>query len=207
MKTRLIVLIISFLGLIITSCVKDDDVEIIYPKDYLPAYPTSYWVYSNGEIVKVEPGYHLHSYHDSINNNHVSEEVYVPKINGEFLYEYSITQNSIQFPLKELLRENINSQWTVNLWNDMPVYRKVISLNDTIVLKDSITGIDTTLTSIVSVIEYTTDLGEENYFVKEYYAKQIGLVRKEYNNYQDTLGSFIAYDLVDYFINHTFPAE
>jgi hypothetical protein len=197
--------IILFSSIFILGCLEEEEPETIFPKEYFPAYPASYWIYSNGETVKVDAGYHLHSYEDSINSNHKTEAVYVPRIDGQYVYEYGITQNSTRVPLKNLLQESVStSPWVVEYWNGKPVYRKVLAVNNTVVLYDSIYNIDETFTNVISVIEYAQELSDTNWFVKEYYAQYVGLIRKEINNYQDTLNPLIVYDLVDYYVNHNF---
>jgi hypothetical protein len=199
------IFLLVFAAIAITSCFPEEEFEILYPKEYFPAYPASYWTYNNGETVKVDPGYHLHSYEDSIDSNHKTDEIYVPRIDGEYVYEYAITQNSTRVPLKKLLTESTGeTQWVVDYWNGKPVYRKTLAANNSVSLLDTIYNIDTTYTSVISIIEYAEDLGEENWFIKEYYAKYVGLIRKEINNYQDTLNPIVSYDLVDYHINHNF---
>ena len=196
-----------FILLIIFSCIKREEPEIIYPKSYFPAYPGSYWVYNNGQTVKVDQNYHLHSYENNISSNNKTEEVYVPRINGQYVYEYSITQNSTLIPLKKLLSETADESWIVDYWNGKNVSRKIVSINDSIAIVDTIFGIDTTFKSVISVIEYSEEFGEENWFSKEYYVKYIGLIRKETNNYQDTLDPVIEFYIVDYSINHKFSIE
>lgn len=189
----------------IASCLPEEEFNVLYPKDYFPAYPASYWTYNNGQTVKVDPGYFLHAYEDSIGSNHKTDEIYVPRIDEEYVYEYSITQNSTRVPLKKLLSENAGDPaWIVDYWNGKPVYRKTVATDNAITLRDTIYNMDTTYTNVISVIEYAEALGEENWFIKEYYAQYIGLIRREVNNYQDTINPIISYDLVDYYINHEF---
>ena len=114
----------------ITSCFPEEEFEILYPKNYFPAFPASYWTYSNGETVKVDPEYYLHSYEDSIDSNHKTGEIYVPRIDGQYVYEYSITQNSTRVPLKKLLSETEGTLWIVEYWNGKPVYRKTLAVNN-----------------------------------------------------------------------------
>ena len=201
---RNLILILLF-TILLPACFPEEEFEILYPKEYFPAYPASYWTYSNGQTIKVDPGFHLHSYEDSIDSNHKTDEIYVPRIDGQYVYEYGITQNSTRAPLKILLSEsNTSSAWIVDYWNGKPVYRKILAINNTVHILDTIYNIDTTFTNVISVIEYSEELSDTNWFSKEYYAKYVGLIRKEINNYQDTLNPIISYDIVDYFINHNF---
>jgi hypothetical protein len=99
---RKVYLILMLIGLL-SSCGKDNPLTIVYPKEYLPAYPGSYWDYSNGERVTVQPEYVAHNYQASINSPDYTEEKMVPCINGDYLYEYSITQFSTTYPLKNIV--------------------------------------------------------------------------------------------------------
>ena len=201
MRKLLLIFLISgfFYG-----CLKDEEVEVFYPEDYFPAYPASYWIYNNGNTVKVDPGYHLHSYEDSVESNNKTEDFYVPRIDEHYVYGYKITQNSTRVPVKQLLSEKDESEWVVEYWNGKPIKRKTVSITDVVTLQDTVFGIDTTISGVIAVIEYSEEMGEENWFVKEYYAKYVGLIRTEINNYPDTLNPIIGYDLVDYYINHNF---
>ena len=72
--------------ILLTSCKKDDALTVVYPKEYLPAYPGSWWEYSNGEVSKVHKEYVVHSYEASINSPAMTGEKLVPYIDHEYLY-------------------------------------------------------------------------------------------------------------------------
>lgn len=197
-------LLIGFFLFLFSSCLPDEEFEILYPKDYFPAYPASYWTYNNGTTVKVDPGYYLYSYEDSIDSNHKTDEIYVPRIDEQYVYEYGITQNSTRVPLKKILDESVSSPWIVDYWNGKPVYRQTIATNNAVAIFDTIYNIDTTYSDVLTVIEFAEELTDSVWFRKEYYARYVGLIRVEINNYQDTLNPIVSYDIVDYFINHNF---
>ena len=196
----LFILVLSF------SCQKEEEPPIIYPKNYFPAYPGSYWVYTNGDTRTVEPDYYLHSYQKGVVGPDFSEEAYVPKMEHYYVYEYSITQNSVTHPLKQLLSEKLNESWVVKDWNDEEIKRKVVAINDTINIdqypytNDSVTS----YSPVIIVIEYPSKEGETHWRSKEYYAKNIGLIRRDVNISRDTIDPVIVFELVNCSINHEF---
>lgn len=185
--------------LIFSSCNKDDLITIVYPKDYLPAYPGSYWDYTNGERVSVHPYYVTHSYQYDDNSPDHTSEMQVPKIGTQYLYEYGITQNSVRFPLKQLLSETVNSSWVVNEINSQEIYRKTIGTIDSMCIKipSDIIVLDSTMFyDILVVVEYTDSMGVDNWNTKEFYSKDIGLIRVEINNPYDTLSPIVQKQLI-----------
>lgn len=184
---------------IMLSC-KDTELEYIFPKDYLPAYPESYWVYSDGSITKVTPGYHKNRYFEQLEGTAKSDEVYVPKMNGQYVYEYSITQDDNRIPLKKLLTEKKDDDWRVGYWKDGEIRRKVIDKDVKLTLTDSLPNGKSTLDSVIIVIEYYKSPTETlPWMTKEYYAPFIGLVRQDIRRDQDSL---ILRELSRYYISN-----
>lgn len=183
--------------LLILSCSDETDLKIVYPRSYLPAFPGSWWTYTNGERSLVDPNYQPNSFQTEINSTVWSDEKLVPYIDGAYLYEYSITQMSTEFPLKKLLAESVTAEWVVNHINGEDVLRKSIAKLDTFYLAH-----DSSLyKKVVVVIEYQESLGVNAWNTKEYYADSVGLIRQEINNPYDTLSSIIRKELKTYYIN------
>src|SRR5205809_1148367 len=67
--------------------------DTIFPKQYLPVYPGSYWKYldenNDTVIYKTDPAYKLHSFKSSALNGKSSNSVYVPFWNDKPIYEYA----------------------------------------------------------------------------------------------------------------------
>ena len=193
------VLIVFVAILLVASCKKDDPLTVVVPKEYLPAYPSSYWDYSNGERVSVHTEYVAHSYEEDINSPSNTEEKLVPKIGNEYLYEYKITQNSVLYPLKQLLSETVSTPWVVNELNGEKIYRTTVEIIDSIYIKlpSDINALDSTLyLSTVVVVEYTDSMTVAEWNIKEYYSKDIGLIRVEINNPYDNLEPVVQKQLL-----------
>lgn len=198
------ILIVCVAILLFASCKKDNPLDVIVPKEYLPAYPGSYWDYTNGERISVHTEYVVHSYGESINSPSKSTEKLVPKIGNEYLYEYKITQNSIVYPLKQLLTETVSSSWIVNELNGENYYRKTIEIIDTMYIKlpsdndalDSVLYLNTLV-----VVEYTDSMTVEKWNTKEYYSKNVGLIRSEVNNPYDNIDPVVQKQLIYYYIS------
>jgi hypothetical protein len=191
--------VIFAITLFSVSCKKDDPLDVVEPKAYLPAYPGSYWDYSNGERVAVHTQYVAHSYQESINSTVSTPEKLVPQIGNQYLYEYSITQNSTTFPLKTLLSETVSSNWEVNEIQGEKIYRKTVESISSMYLK--LPNKDSVLYSnVLVVVEYTDSLGSEKWNYKEYYAKDVGLIQLEVNNPYDNNAPVIEKQLISYSI-------
>ena len=187
--------------LLLTSCKKNDSYNYVYPKTYLPAYPGSYWDYSNGERSSVDPEYQLYSYETSVSSNVKSGTVYVPRLDGQYLYEYSITQNSTVYPVKKLLEETVSSDpWVVNVLNNEKIDRETTQILDSLVIHYP--GKDSVFRNVVVVVEYIDSLTAQRWNVKEYYAKNVGLIRRDINNPWDNQDSVVEKEIRGYFINN-----
>lgn len=198
------ILIFFSIGVLaLASCEKDKEPEYVYPKSYLPAYPGSYWDYTNGERVLSENNYVLHQYEEGVNSTKKTDEKYVPIYNGQYLYEYSITQSSTVYPLKKLLEESTGKSWEVNKINNEAVLRQVVNKIDTMIIKfpPFKNPIDSAIKDILVVVEYLDSLGAERWNTKEYYAKNIGLIRVDVNNPFDENPPIIQKQIQGYHIN------
>lgn len=198
---RILLIFVAILSIV--SCNDDDPLEVIEPKEYLPAYPGSYWDYTDGGRVSVHSEYVMHSYQEGANSNTNSSEKLVPKIGNDYLYGYDITQNSIVYPLKQLLSESVLSSWVVNRINEQDIYRKTIETIDTMYIKiPSGNNMDSTMyVNTLVVVEYMDSLGDLRWNSKEYYSKNIGLIRVEVNNPYDNNDPVVQKQLLRSFIN------
>lgn len=205
-KLQFIFAVIIFLS---TACETSTDPETIYPESYLPAYPQSYWDYTNGERVLTGTTYELHSYESDISSTEKTGEKYVPVYDGQYLYEYSITQNSTVYPIKTLLETTVGESWQVNEINGEPIMRYVVEELDTLIIPfpPYSNPVDCIFTDVLVVVEYTDSLDvtdsiyEDRWSLKEYYADSVGLVRVDVNNPFDTLDAVIQKQIQGYSIN------
>lgn len=198
-----ITLLLMF-GVAFVGCEPEADPEFIYPKEYLPAYPGSYWDYTNGERILTSASYVSHSYEASISSIENTGSVYVPMYNNEYLYEYTITQNSTEYPTMKLLEEKIGNPWTIRTINGEAVKRQMVAAPDSLIIPfpPYTNPSDSVFKDILVVVEFIDSLGVERWNLKEYYAKNVGLVRVEANNPLDTLSEIVIKEIQAYKISN-----
>ncbi|HOG19006.1 MAG TPA: hypothetical protein PKW37_00995 [Salinivirgaceae bacterium] len=196
---------IIFIGIVLLfafGC-EETNYPFIFPEKYFPAYPESYWVYSNGTTVKVDPGYHKHLYYKELGNMAQSDYVYVPRINNEYVFKYSITQNSTLVPIKTLLKTTPGAAWVVNHWEGLEIFRKVVETSASITLSQSVgTSGQTVFDSVIVVVEYIGQENENSWIYRESYAPNVGLIKREINSSPDSIPEpYTEMELRRYFIN------
>ncbi len=184
--------------LLLIAC-EETEYPVIYPERYFPAYPESFWVYSNGKTLKVDPGYHKHQYYPEIGSVKTTDFVLVPRIENQYVYKYSITQNNPQVPLRTFLKEGSPTSWIVDTWFGENVYRKIEKFNtlDTLYFDNQQTIID----SVITVVEYIGQENENRWIYRESFAPNIGLIRREINIGYDSVIPHTEMVLMRYFIN------
>jgi hypothetical protein len=191
-------LIFGLILVIVASCKKEDVPETVLPGEYLPAYPGSYWDYSDGSRSRVEPQYAIHSYRQAANSVKMTNEAYVPVLDGQYLYEYSVWQSSPVYPLKKLLSTS-SDEWIVDENNNVKIYRQSKKLDSLVI---AYPGKDSVFKSVIATVEFMGTFNENNWSRREFYAKNVGLIRVEINNPYDTLPFVVEKEIRTYFINH-----
>lgn len=182
------------LAVLFTACDKGSAPEYIRPDVYLPAYPGSYWDYSDGSRIRAT-NYELHSYRTSTQSTQYSNESYVPIWDGKYLYKYSIYQPSPLYPMKQLLKASGTSTWIVDENNGVKVKRSEQHI-------DSLMVDNKLFTDIYQVTEFLETLDNtDNWNIREYYAKNVGLIKVEVNNPTDKQNSIVLKEIREYFIN------
>ena len=97
--------------------------------------------------------------------------------------------------MKELLRAKGSAVWIVDENNGDKLKRSEVAI-DSLVVGDSV------YKNIYCVTEFIESLDNVDHWnTREYYAKNIGLVKVEVNNPHDTLGCVVQKELRSYFIN------
>lgn len=195
MQKRFKLAFIAAAGLaVLAACGDGNDPKYITPDVYLPAFPGSYWDYTDGTRVRAT-GYELHSYRESTTSTDYTDECYVPVWDGKYLYKYSIYQSSPIYPMKKLLMATGSSVWIVDENNGQKLKRSEL-------LIDSLAVGDSLYKSVFCVTEFLENLDNiSNWNIREYYAKNVGLVKVEVNNPHDSLGYVVQKELRSYFIN------
>lgn len=179
---------------VFAACGDGSDPKYIAPEAYLPAYPGSYWDYTDGTRVRAT-AYELHSYRPSTTSTDYTDECYVPVWDGHYLYKYSIYQPSPLYPMKELLKAKGSAVWIVDENNGDKLKRSEV-------LIDSLAVGDSLYKSVYRVTEFIESLDDTDHWnIREYYAKNVGLVKVEVNNPYDSLACVVQKELRNYFIN------
>lgn len=195
MQKRFKSALIAAAGLaVFAACGDGNDPKYIAPEAYLPAYPGSYWDYTDGTRVRAT-NYELHSYRPSTTSREYTDECYVPIWDGHYLYKYSIYQPSPLYPLKELVRAKGSSVWIVDENNGQKLKRSEEHV-------DSLAVGDSLYKDIYRVTEFLENLDNKSHWnLREYYAKNVGLVKVEVNNPHDSADFVVQKELRSYFIN------
>jgi len=190
--------------------------DTIFPSEYLPAYPGSWWKYDNGETIKIDSSYHLRNIlTPDCAGSWDTLTVYLPRMNNTRMFQssdslISIYYNQIfgrsvpacgtyQHSFKNyypVFRLRDGSGWDLSLKN-AGYYNAGISY-----LTENYSVGDTSYDSINYSLEYVSGGGGvQNWTVKRVFAKHIGLihyVERKYIWSNDTIENI---KLLDYFIN------
>ena len=220
---RQIVIILLVFGLL--SCEKqnvsgtepiNETYDTIKPLEYFPAYPGSYWVYNNGDTLKVSDEYEIYIYNSAdFDAEPKYDTIVVPKLilNGfynsldtfAFVKQYSISKpknSGYRDPaFKGILSVTEGAEFTIGA-----VYQGHRWVGKTIKKDTVIEIVNTLYTDVIITIQYDeacTDFGnipEECATIKEYYAKNIGLIKREIRSFPDT--SFVTDFEINYYEIH-----
>ena len=93
MRFKLLAAVVAGLA-VMAACDDGNDARYITPEPYLPAYPGSYWDYSDGSRVRA-CDYELHRYRESTTSTGLTDECYVPVWDGKYLAALS-AENSFE---------------------------------------------------------------------------------------------------------------
>lgn len=207
-------LIIVLAVMLVYSCKKDTindnqpksevNYDTLFPLDYLPVFPGSWWKYnsSNGDVtyLRTDSVYQIDSY--TINaEGFVSDTFYVPVYNGQPMWGYDANtgyplSHAGSTPFKTVLSDTlpVGSSWLISHWAGTGISRK-ITARDTAIIIGSTSYFPT-----IVVEEYFSE-GPINYtwIARRYYTKDIGMVKEELFQIQDSTVSGLVLD--DYFVN------
>ena len=183
----------------------------IAPLEYFPAYPGSYWIYSNEDTLRVNAYYEKCIYKSSdFDAAPQYETLLLPQLSENdifgscFVKGYSITNHSglsHDGYFREIL--NINeggSFYITSSYSGHQNVGKTIKKDTTIVLN----GV--TFENVIITLQYDSyfiNMGEtpiECAHIKEYYAKDVGLIRRDIRNYPIESDFHISFELVKYAI-------
>ena len=131
-----LILALLFFG----SCGKENDYTTYEPKPYLPAYPGSYWQYSDGSIIETGNNYERAEIFKHIFNGNQTEcesieTANFPIYDNAYLKEYTMYKNLAGGGCfnKILLSENLGDEFLTSTSSANSVLR-VVAVDTTIVL-------------------------------------------------------------------------
>lgn len=190
--------------------------DTIYPKEYFPVYPGSYWEYNDGSRIECENDYKKVKIYDCLPKPHHSYEtefkfrphdsIFVPVWDGKPIFEYSeINYNNDYIPLIPILFETKNEKVQFNqdpryfsccimtLTTDTSIYIDDTQYNNVIV---TISGCGAGMS-----LEGFPHNFNDSELEKRYYAKNIGLIKVERKLYPDYVYETIK-EIVSWNINY-----
>jgi len=178
--------------------------DTIFPLDYFPAFPGSYWKYvdSNNDTTEIKTdSVYQKDYYTIGSLAYVSDTFFVPIYNQIPIWRYEAhtgpISNSGSYPLTRILSDSlpVGSNWVIYAWSGTQISRKIIAKDTTITI-----SVDSYYPTIV-VEEYYSDGPPNNIRIaKRYYTKNIGLIREDIYNITDS--TINTKQIFDYFINN-----
>ncbi len=162
--------------------------DTIKPLSYLPAYPGSYWIYSNGDTIKTSDSYELHTLYEKawitseeppyypVEECVEKETAYFPIYDNKILKgykQYSIVNSPTSYcETLLLLCESLGAGWTINYTTHDRSSMLITKKDTTIALPNNV------VYNNVIVAEYNYTINSSPIIKKEYYyAKDIGLIQ------------------------------
>ena len=192
-----------FISIFFYACRKDEfvDYKIIEPLQYFPVYPGSFWIYNTGDTMKIYDAYQSSGI---IEYSQKGEEtiLVLPKLIANqtfnntdvFINEYSYIGTS-NWRFLSLIE---GEQYAIsNYYQGHQQFRKTIKVDTSIIIGNRV------YQDVIIIAEYESacGYGEGCYELKDYFAKDVGLIKREYKNWQDSLFYSVS-ELEGYFINN-----
>ena len=185
----------------VLSCEKERKPKIIYPKDFYPVYPGSYWKYTENDTLTVfdyvSDDYMEHSYYN--HNNTWSETVKVPFLNGNPIYGYEYIEH-IGAPFGDfdtpwpILSEEVGFEFERGFYD-----KREHDGSEYVVVKDKYTEDDEDILILTS--HWGRSCLENTNTSYQKYVKGIGLTFWCIVD-TTTMDTLYKKELVDYYINH-----
>lgn len=182
------------------------DYDTILPKEYFPAFPSSSWIYNNSDTLRVMEDYQLCIY----NVAHFTEParydtVVLPKFypnsifGAVFIWGYSVSKSSGSYrepAWRGILSESLGQQFYQSASESG---NQNIGL--TIAVDTSITVNGVTYNDVIVTILYNRIFmlpPEMCFYRKEYFARGVGLIKREETDYPISIEISSVLELTDY---------
>lgn len=220
MKTTLLFgPLLVLIGLI--SCKNNKEIkpekiaDTIKPLDYFPAFPGSYWIYDNNDTLKVAGQYEKYIFNSAAYTAEPNYDTLIlPKLilNGIFnpndtyayVMEYSISKSlgsSYRDPaFKGLLSLTEGAEFTIGgAFQAYKITGKTIKVDTTINIGTrKFENVIMTIQFDYGCVSGTGGTPESCATVREYYAKNVGLIKRETRNYPIEIDFVKDIELVKY---------
>ncbi len=229
MKILRIIGILFFFYLLFYSCSKDKNIssssspnsntDTIFPKSYFPAYPGSWWIYSNGDTMKVDKYIDVkYCKYDYKYQPPVYEEYIFPQIINKKIFPgndtaivhtvyvkgYSIstcggTCGSYFVPILCDPSGNCGEGY----WDSFSGHKwaMITWKNDTSININSTTYNNTLITLQWDAGYFGYDVAQSHWMAREFYSKDIGLIRRDEKNTPFDTTFTTSFSLINYHIN------
>ncbi len=222
MKSSITTTVFAIL-LVFYSCKKDNNTntdgnnhfDTIKPLSYFPAFPNSYWVYDNNETLKVASQYEKHIY-NTAGYTAVPEydTLFLPKLilnniynkgdSTAFVKAYSISKeskSSYRDPTFKTILSLTKGEFIIGgAFQGHEIIGKTISTDTTIYIGNK------KYENVIAVIifDYACQTAgyspEECATVREFYAENVGLIKRETRNFPLDTNFIKKIELVEYHI-------
>lgn len=216
---RIIVAVFIAVLISLLSCQKNDgpDGEEVYdtirPLSYFPAYPGSWWAYNTGDTLKTKADYQLYTYISECGDFTNTRTLVLPqfhsnKIYGSrYIYEYLLSNPLLNcyypLPFIQILSDTLGQ---VFIKGEPDFYQQ--TLGKTIVKDTTLTINGRQYENVIITIEFDRGCSEGSDYtseqcatMREYYAKGIGLIKREKGRNLIFEEWTTEYELIDFFIN------
>lgn len=191
--------------------------DTIRPLDYFPAFPGSFWIYSNSDTLKVANNYEKYIYNSSeydelpdydtlVLPKLILNGIYNPNDTFAFVYKYSLSKSSKSsyrdYALKVILSETEGTRFYITSAWDGHCNTVITVKKDTSIIVQGKQYDKVIMT--MQYDDYWTNQGVSRNkcaYLKEYYAKGVGLIKREERNYPINTVFLTAFELTKYKIN------
>lgn len=184
--------------------------KLVPPKTFMPAYPGSYWIYNDSDTLKTANSYQtfeLYSNPPGNVGNSLIAKYNLPALNGKvsinnmgtnfFIKGYFVTGGNARFPgptFMQFLTEEENDFFTLYSYRGMHIVGKTIKADTSIVVKNKVYN-----NTLITLQSYGYDVSEEMAHLREFYAKDIGLIRRDKKTGSKNWKTVL--ELTDFYIN------
>lgn len=185
--------------------------DTLFPLNYFPAYPGSYWTYvdSNNDTTTsyTDPTWYQDHYEITFpfSSLFYSDTMYTARFTDSYhnhspVWGYRANVGSISNagsdPMHRLVSDSlpVGSSWPIRAYTGNYIDRKIVAVNQTIVI-----GAVSYFPTIVVEEYYASGPPTYIWLARRYFTKDIGIVREEFYDYTDSTTN--TCDLIDYYIN------